>query len=95
MIRVLHGTQLSSSRIFFPARIASQRYAGHIAHIGSHHFLILHQLLIELFRIESRLVIQIFQKNIFLHAYIRDFITQISLVGKQLAYLETDLGVFI
>ena len=95
VIRVLHGTQLSLQQNILSRADSVPEICGHIAHIGSHHFLILHQLLIELVRIESRLVIQIFQKNIFLHAYIRDFITQISLVGKQLAYLETDLCVFI
>ena len=95
MIRILHGTKLTLQQDILALVDRVPQILGYVTYVGLYHLLILHQLLIDLVLIESRLMIQILQNHIFLYAYIGDLIAKILFVCEQLADLETDLCVFI
>lgn len=76
MIRILHGTKLTLQQDILTLVDRVPQILGYVTYVGLYHLLILHQFLIDLVLIESRLMIQVLQNHILLHAYIGDLIAE-------------------
>ena len=91
MIRILQRTELTLKKYFLTFFQSVPQIQRNICHVRLNHLLVAHQLFINAFYRQKRLVIQMLKHNIFLQNNSLDFFLQSILIIEQLTYLETDL----